>query len=280
MKRGICCWSRSLLKLPASRPAGRFHAVIWPAMLMAAGPRAAAQGVRPRLAARRRREDEQDQADRHRAERDHRRLRLRRVPLLLPAGDPVRPGRVVLLGGHGGALQGRARRPVRQPRVAADLDGRPLPRRRAARRRSTSRRSRRRSATARRRRPRRPSTASTCRARSARRWTFVARSTTTSPSRSRGSSPRTTADAADLDRVLYATAEALRAVAVLLNPVMPKASATLWTRSAPRRRSGRCPTQRVQDAGALGPAARRARRSPRASRCSRASRSPTRHDRR
>ena len=51
---------------------------------------AAGQGLRARLAARRRREDEQDQAHRHRAEPDHRPLRLGRVPLLLPARDPVR----------------------------------------------------------------------------------------------------------------------------------------------------------------------------------------------
>ena len=43
----------------------RFHAVIWPAMLMAAGLPLAAQGLRQRLAAGRRREDEQDQAHRH-----------------------------------------------------------------------------------------------------------------------------------------------------------------------------------------------------------------------
>jgi methionyl-tRNA synthetase len=34
--------------------------------------------------------------------------------------------------------------------------------------------------------------------------------------------------AADLDAILYTTADALRAAAVLLNPVMPKACATLW----------------------------------------------------
>ena len=42
----------------------RFHAVIWPAMLMAAGLAVAEDRLRARLAARRRREDEQDQADR------------------------------------------------------------------------------------------------------------------------------------------------------------------------------------------------------------------------
>ena len=35
--------------------------------------------------------------------------------------------------------------------------------------------------------------------------------------------------AADLDRILYATAESLRAVCVLLNAVMPKACAALWS---------------------------------------------------
>ena len=94
----------------------RFHAVIWPAMLMAAGLAAARAGVRPRLAAGRRREDEQDQAHRHRARADHRPLRVGRVPLLLPARDPVRPGRLVLLGGHVRPLHRRAGQRPGQPR--------------------------------------------------------------------------------------------------------------------------------------------------------------------
>ena len=40
----------------------RYHAVYWPAMLMAAGRGAAEARVRARLPARRRREDEQDRA--------------------------------------------------------------------------------------------------------------------------------------------------------------------------------------------------------------------------
>ena len=111
----------------------RFHAVIWPAMLMAAGLAAAAQGVRQRLAARRRREDEQDQAHRHPAAADHRPLRQRRLPLLLPARARVRAGRQLQLGVDGGALPERARRPARQPGEPADQHGRALPRRRAAR---------------------------------------------------------------------------------------------------------------------------------------------------
>ena len=94
--------------------------------------RAAAQGVRARLAARRRREDVEVEAHRHRAGADHRHLRLRRLPLLLPAGDPVRPGRLVLLGGHERALHVRAGQRPRQPRLAGDRDGGALLRRRAA----------------------------------------------------------------------------------------------------------------------------------------------------
>ena len=63
----------------------RFHAVIWPAMLMAAGLPLPRQGVRARLAAGRRREDEQVEAHRHRAASRSSTLRLGRVPLLLPA---------------------------------------------------------------------------------------------------------------------------------------------------------------------------------------------------
>jgi methionyl-tRNA synthetase len=60
------------------------------------------------------------------------------------------------------------------------------------------------------------------------------------------------AKAADLDRVLYATAESLRAIAVLLNPVMPKASATLWDSLGAEPALGPLADQRVQDAGGWG----------------------------
>jgi methionyl-tRNA synthetase len=58
--------------------------------------------------------------------------------------------------------------------------------------------------------------------------------------------------AADLDRILYATADALRAVAVLLNPVMPKACALLWSALGADDTLGPLADQRVQDAGAWG----------------------------
>ena len=58
--------------------------------------------------------------------------------------------------------------------------------------------------------------------------------------------------AADLDRILYATAEALRAVAVLLNPVMPKACRLLWSALGADATLGPLADQRVQDAGSWG----------------------------
>jgi methionyl-tRNA synthetase len=60
------------------------------------------------------------------------------------------------------------------------------------------------------------------------------------------------ARAADLDRVLYATAESLRALAVLLNPVMPKSCARLWTSLGAEAALGPLAAQRVQDAGRWG----------------------------
>ena len=58
--------------------------------------------------------------------------------------------------------------------------------------------------------------------------------------------------AADLDRILYATAESLRALAVLLNPVMPKACAKLWTALGAEAAIGPLAEARVQDAGTWG----------------------------
>ena len=83
---------------------------------------------------------------------------------------------------------------------------------------------------------------------------------------------------ADLDRILYATAEALRVVAVLLHPVMPKASTMLWQLARRRgRRSARSPTPGCRTLAA-GASCRPGRRSPSPSRCSRASRSPSRRE--
>ena len=58
--------------------------------------------------------------------------------------------------------------------------------------------------------------------------------------------------AADLDRILYATAESLRVLAVLLNPVMPKACAKLWTALGAEAAIGPLAEARVQDAGTWG----------------------------
>jgi methionyl-tRNA synthetase len=56
----------------------------------------------------------------------------------------------------------------------------------------------------------------------------------------------------ELDRILYTTAEALRVVAVLLNPVMPKASQTLWGALGAEAALGSLADQRVQDAASWG----------------------------
>ncbi len=60
------------------------------------------------------------------------------------------------------------------------------------------------------------------------------------------------ARAADLDRVLYATAESLRGVAVLLNPVMPKAAAKLWAALGAEPSLGPLTAQRVDEVATWG----------------------------
>ena len=166
-------------------------------------------------------------------------------------GDPVRPGRVVLLGGHGGALQVRAVRPVRQPGVAADLDGRAIPRRRAAagRRRAGARAG---AGPGRRRRRTPRSTGSTCRARSSRPSTSSGWSTSTWPSRSRGRPPRTR------------TARPTSTACSTRRPRRCAPSPCCSTRSCPSRPTllwaalgaeptlGTLAAQRIQDAGTWG----------------------------
>jgi methionyl-tRNA synthetase len=56
----------------------------------------------------------------------------------------------------------------------------------------------------------------------------------------------------DLHRVLYATADSLRALAVLLSPVMPKATAKLWTSLGAEQALGPLAEQRIADAGRWG----------------------------
>ena len=77
--------------------------------------RAAAADLRPRLPARRRREDEQDPAQPDRAGRPRRGLRRRRVPLPLPARRPLRARRRLQLRADGRPVQRRPRQQPRQP---------------------------------------------------------------------------------------------------------------------------------------------------------------------
>jgi methionyl-tRNA synthetase len=58
---------------------------------------------------------------------------------------------------------------------------------------------------------------------------------------------------ARLATILYTAAESLRAVAVLLNPVMPKSSAKLWDSLGAEASLGALAAQPMQDAGRWGP---------------------------
>ena len=60
------------------------------------------------------------------------------------------------------------------------------------------------------------------------------------------------ANAERLDTVLYTMCEALRAVAVLYNAVMPKAMASLWSQLGAGEALGALAVQRIADAGRWG----------------------------
>ena len=110
----------------------RFHCVIWPAMLMAAGLPLPETRLRARLPAHQGREDEQVQGQRDGAGRPRREVRRRRLPLLLPARRAVRHRRLDLARGDGAALQRRPRQRLGQPVLAAVQHGRQVLRRRRA----------------------------------------------------------------------------------------------------------------------------------------------------
>jgi len=61
----------------------------------------------------------------------------------------------------------------------------------------------------------------------------------------------TDADIARLHTILYTIADALRAIAVLYHPLMPKASQELWQQLGADKSIGALADQRVQDAGAF-----------------------------
>ena len=108
----------------------RFHCVIWPAMLLAAGLAAAARGLGPRVRPVGRDQDVQD--DRHRGDAGggHRAPRRRRAPLLPAAGGRVRGGRQLQLGAVRRAIHRRPGRRAGQPRVALPGDAGEVPGRR------------------------------------------------------------------------------------------------------------------------------------------------------
>ena len=192
---------------------------------MAAGLEVPTRRLRPRLAARRRREDVEVEAHGHRARADHRHVRLRRVPLLLPVGDHLRPGRLVLVGGPRGALPGRARQRLRQPRVARHRDGHPLLRRRRARGPASPARPTTRSARSSggRRMPRgRPSSASRSTRRSRAVWELVDALNGYITSEEPWALAKDPAQRERLETVLATAYHGLGTLAVLLSPVLPE----------------------------------------------------------
>ena len=255
----------------------RFHAVIWPAMLMAAGVAAAQDRVRARLAARRRREDEQVQA--HRASRRARSstssARTRSATTSCGRSRSARTAR------SPGRTSARATRPSSPTSSATSRRGSPrwsaATARACCRRRSTSPLLADGAATA-------VTTAEAAIDRLDLQGAILAAMdyvrvvndyvTEQEPWKVAKDESR----AADLDRILYATAEALRVVAVLLNPVMPKATAVAL--AVPRRRGGARSARRRSGCRtpADGASCRPGLRSPSPSRCSRASRSPSRRE--
>ena len=90
----------------------RFHAVYWPAFLMAAGLPLPKTHRRPRLVADERRQDVQVGWQRREAAGVHKGVRSRRFPVFLPAGDVARPRRQLHRLGLSYALQ---RRPGQRP---------------------------------------------------------------------------------------------------------------------------------------------------------------------
>ena len=206
----------------------RQHAVYWPAMLMAAGeapPKTVfAHGYL--LVGGEKMSKTQPQPDR--ARRPRRRVRRRRLPLPLPRRPALRSRRRLQLRGDGGALQRRPRQQLRQPGQPGAQHGGELLRRggaRHARRRAAGRGRRHRL----RRAHRAARASSTTPVASARCGTSSARRTRTSRSSSRGRSTRPATRRA-VAAVLGDCLEALRIVALLASPLIPRAAAELWRR--------------------------------------------------
>ena len=221
-------------------------------------PAGAAPGVRARMAARRRAEDEQEQGQRHPAGRAGRRLRLRRLPLLLRPGADVRQRRLDLLGGHPRPVPRRARQRLRQPRVARGRDDRLVLRRHPAHGRRAHRR-----------REKIVRTVESAVADAdaaidavapqdalAAIWRIVedlnGYLTEQAPWKLAKDEPDAATDGGRLATILVTAAEGLRALAVLLNPVMPKASAALWSSLGAEPTLGSLADQRIADVATWG----------------------------
>ena len=243
----------------------RFHAVIWPAMLMSAGlplPRQVFGHGWVHFKGEKMSKSLGTIVDPLEARRA---VRRRSAAAVSDQGDRLRQRRRLLVGAVRGALQRRSRQQPRQPRQPDRGDGgevsrRPRSRRPAAPGRlaavaaagasttTATRWTRSRSSAA----PRRRSASST-------------RPTSSSPSTEPWALARDAARARRLTQVLFDVAEAVRVAAVLLLPVMPKSAAEILRRVGETRPAGRL---RLDDAAWRNE--RRRARCARAMRCGRA----------
>ena len=227
----------------------RFHAVYWPAFLMSAGVASAEARVRSRLSLQSRREDVEVGRQRGRSLRPCRRLRRRSAPLLPAARSAVRPGRQLQPRRHRPAHQCRPRQRSRQSRPALAVDDRQELRWRGAGNRESSPRPTRRSLP-------RPTG---CFARVTQAiddfaihraleivWAVIADANRyfagEEPWAHKKTNPKR------METILYVTAEVLRQIAILVQPVMPGSAARLLDQLGV--------PQDARDFAQLGPAGR------------------------
>ena len=238
----------------------KFHAVIWPAMLMAADIEVPEKVAHPRLPAAGRAQDVEVARQRDRAVPGGRRLRPRRAPLLRPPRGELRLGRRGVARGLRDALHDRARQRVRQPGEPHARDDRALPRRRGAERRAAGR------AGERVRGPRRrgrahASTTVELTAALDEIWRRIKRLNRYVQDEEPWQLAKDDAEAEHLDQVLYTLAEGLRVVSVLLHPFMPDSAERLLAAlgreelgaGGRRARRGRRAARRVGELGQLFP---------------------------
>ena len=240
----------------------KFHAVIWPAMLMAADIEVPRQVAHPRLPAARRAQDVEVARQRDRAVPGGRDVRRRtRCASTCCARSASAQDGEVSPEGFETPLHDRARQRVRQPRQPHAGDDRALPRRRGARAPSRPRRCAPSFDGPRRGGRAADSTRSSSPPRSTRSGSAIKRLNRYVQDEEPWQLSKDEAAAERLDQVLYSLAEGLRVVSVLLHPFMPDSAERLLAALGREDLS--------LDERALGRGRRAAPRSPSSGSCSR-----------